>query len=437
MKKRFFPFLSKLIALWMDFWIVFPVLLTIFLSAGLKIQVFDFFAFLLGAYVSGMILRRLLIKKNRLLTFVIILILCIGFSTLLGQDIPDILVLALLTFIAACRGISIVENPLHISFPRIYTYSALFVYFIAFFLYGKIIVLKEFQSYILYAGLVMVPSTFLLINSEVLMQASRVELKESSSMPIVKRNNRIITILLIIVGFVIAAYGTLKEIVVNAVSAFVLFLIRIIESLMNLLNTSTEGQPTPGGQGMPMLPPAEAAEPSPFWEMVSTVLGYLALIIAGIGFIFLLGKVLIKLFKFLAELVKRLMSQSNWTGDTYGYVDEKESLIDWQAIKNAYTDNLKEWLERIFDNEPRWSQLTDNSQRVRYLYRHLVLRAIGSGYSFKTSRTPEETLRDLADHGRLEREVQPVLEDLYGRARYGDGQIGTEEVLELKRDLKL
>jgi hypothetical protein len=435
--KHFYPFLSKVIAIWMDFWIMFPVVLTVFLSAGLNMQLSAFIAFLSGAYVSGMILRRLLIRKNKLLTIIITLILCIGFSILFGKGISNTVVLALLTFVTACRSISIVENPLHISFPRVYTYTALFVYFLAFYLYGKIVVLKEFQSYILYAGLIMVPSTFLLINSEVLMQASRAELKESSSMPIVKRNNRILTILLIIVGFVIAGYNTLKEIVVNAVQAVILFLLRLIESIMNLLNTPLKGQPTPGEPGMPMLPPAEAAEISPFWEMVSTVLGYLALIIAGIGFIFLLGKVLVKLFKFIVELVKRLMAQSNWTGEIYGYSDEKESLIDWQAIKNSYAEGFKEWLERIFNNEPRWGQLTDNSQRVRYLYRHLVLRAIGTGYSFKASRTPDETIKDLADHDRLEKELQPLMEDLYGRARYGDGEIGTEEVLELKRDLKL
>jgi hypothetical protein len=141
--------------------------------------------------------------------------------------------------------------------------------------------------------------------------------------------------------------------------------------------------------------------------------------------------------KSLKELIKRLMANSSWSGETYGYSEEKENLIDWQSIRHNYAESVKEWLERVFQNEPKWGQLTDNRQRVRYLYRHLVLRSIASGYAFRASRTPVETIGDLTEHEKLEKSLQPALKNLYGEARYGNGTIKDSEVGTLKKSLKL
>jgi hypothetical protein len=437
MRRLHLPYFSKLLAVCADAWSVFPIVLTMHLAVFPNMPFSEFAGALLGAYVFTMVLRILLIRRNKLLTVVLSLAACIGLGILLGKGITVSAAIALLSFTAACRSMIVAEQPFHIAFPRTYSFAALFIYFFAYILYGRIVGLKEYQGYIFTIGLIAIPFTLILINSDVLVQASRAELMGSSSMPIVRRNNRIITIITLLTAVIAASYNTLKDAFVNALQAAFLFLLGLIDRIMNYLYTPIQGGGAPGEQQMPQLPPAEAAPSSPFWDMVVLVAGYVIFFVLVIGFVILLGKALINLFRRLKELIKRLMANSSWSGETYGYSEEKENLIDWQSIRHNYAESVKEWLERVFQNEPKWGQLTDNRQRVRYLYRHLVLRSIASGYAFRASRTPVETIGDLTEHEKLEKSLQPALKNLYGEARYGNGTIKDSEVGTLKKSLKL
>ena len=434
---KYLFFFSRFAAFWMDTWALFPIALTVWLAVFPSMAPYAFAGILMGAYVLGLVLRSLLIRKNRLPTLAVSLAACIGLGLLLGTGIGSVIGIVLLSFAAVCRGILVAEQPLRNVFPRAYCFTALIIYFFAWLLYGRMIALKEYQSYILYAGLIAIPSILYLINSDVLMQASRAELKESSSMPVVKRNNRIIMAITLIAGILIAGYNTLKDAFVNALKTAFLFLIGILDRLMNLLYSPMQGGETPGEGQTPQLPPAEPAKSSPFWDMVVMIIGYLIAAALLIGFLILLVRMLIKLFRRLAELLKRWMSEGGRPDEAYGYSDEKENLIDWQSIRHSYAEGIKDWIERTFRNEPKWSQLTDNRQKIRYLYRHLILRSIAAGYAFRASRTPDETIRDLAEHDKLGKDLQPVLKRLYGIARYGNGTIQDSEVETLKRDLKI
>ena len=92
-------------------------------------------------------------------------------------------------------------------------------------------------------------------------------------------------------------------------------------------------------------------------------------------------------FKWLLEFLKSyVMYQEN-----VGFIDEKEKLIGLADIGRDYRDRFQNWLKSILEREPKWEELQNNHQRIRFLYRHLILRCLSRGYTYKKYLTPKET----------------------------------------------
>ncbi len=427
--------ISEAAALWTDVWSAFPIALSVCLAAFPQRNPYAGIGLLVGTYAAGMIFRRLLIRRSRLPSVALSLVACIGSGLLFGGGTAGGILFALLSLAVACRAILTTDLPFPTAFPRAYCFVSLLVYFLAYFLYGRIVVLRPYQSAILYAGLIAVPTHLHWINSDVLKKISREELKDSSSLPSVKRNNRIITAVTLVAGLFLAGYHTLKDTVLNAVKAVTFFLLGILWRIMSLLDTGNRGGEPGGERQTPQLPPAGPAKSSPFWDQVVRIIGYVLAAVLLTGFLVFLVRTLIRLFRRFTRWIRHWLAEGGWQGETLGYRDEKESLMDWQAVRRNYADSIRDRMGRLFRREPGWGQLAGNRQRIRYLYRHLVQKSIRNGYGFHASRTPDETIRDLAGNGMLEQDLQPSLKRLYGTARYGNGTISDDEVHALKKDL--
>ncbi|MDB5083439.1 MAG: hypothetical protein JWN30_325 [Bacilli bacterium] len=84
-------------------------------------------------------------------------------------------------------------------------------------------------------------------------------------------------------------------------------------------------------------------------------------------------------------------------------------------------------------SEPRFSDLTTNRQRIRYLYRQLVLRSMLAGYSYKQFLTPRETGEDLSRWGQQAQRNKQLI-DLYNQARYSEKPISDEQMESVHKD---
>ena len=83
--------------------------------------------------------------------------------------------------------------------------------------------------------------------------------------------------------------------------------------------------------------------PCPFWEKVIEIFAIIILAAALLYALYFLGKKIIQLFRYLAELIRRLREESSWAGDTTGYSDERGAF--WTAsLRKIYGDALREWL---------------------------------------------------------------------------------------------
>lgn len=441
MKKKIIRFLTPVFALWMDTSILFPIALSLYLYA-LKAMPFIYFGgFLAVYYLLGAVIRKLLIQRNRLVSLFIVLLLGIGSAVparllFTGMPIFAAAFMGLIVTISGCRGVFISEQPLAVSFPKIYCYSSLGSYFIFYFFYGKILTTQAYQHYLLIAGLIAIPPVFLLTNSELINEASRDELKNSTSMPVVRKNNRILIVVTIAISLLIAGFNAIKDGFIHAIKAIGRFIMFVLQKLMELRVSTGGGQGGPSGGGIPELPPAEAKPPSPFWDAVVQIIGIIFLAALLMFAIYFFIKQLIKLWRFIADQIKKLMESGAWSGGSSDeYDDEKESLLDWQSIRQSYADSLRNWWEGIRRSEPKWSQLTDNRQRIRFLYRQVILQAISSGFRFSSYRTPNETIDELTKQGRLEQDTGLQLEKLYGKARYGAGPIQDGQVETLRNNI--
>jgi len=437
------PLLSAVI----DALYLFPLLFTFYLQGFALIPLLFYLGILIGVYYIFSIIRSIFIRKNRLIFFglVIALDLALLISLAAGLFSDNILtyidwksaVLFILTASAAAvRGICAAERPMLVSFPKTYGIGSLGAYFVFYFFYGKILPLQEHQKMLLYTGLATVPAVFMIANAELLKQASHNEQRFSASMSRIKRNNRMIILLTVLFGAFIAGFNTFKEVFLITLKTVIGFVLYWLGRLFDMASVQRRSQGPPPQGELEVLPEVEAKPMSPFWEKVIEIFAIIILAAALLYALYFLGKKIIQLFRYLAELIRRLREESSWAGDTTGYSDEKESLLDWQSLRKIYGDALREWLDRIRRSEVKWEQLTDNRQRIRYLYRRLVLKAVDSGYGFRSFLTPNEVLDDLKNHNILDLETKSMMEDLYGKARYGDKDIEGTQVQMLRDRLE-
>lgn len=136
--------------------------------------------------------------------------------------------------------------------------------------------------------------------------------------------------------------------------------------------------------------------------------------------------------------------------DEGGYTDEESGVFSWEAVGRRMKET---WLGRLLSRgrEERWEDQRTNRDRVRWLFRHWMSKAVDGGYEPKRSFTPRETAADVLKwsssgtaNGRAVRgadAAQPnaaqgkasVLVELYDRVRYGDADAGDDEIERAKR----
>ena len=77
----------------------------------------------------------------------------------------------------------------------------------------------------------------------------------------------------------------------------------------------------------------------------------------------------------------------------------------------------------------------DNHERIRFLYRNLILKCIKEGYTYKKYLTPKETSKDIQNWFRKNDDNIDDLIHIYDRIRYGFKDIEDKKVNKLAEEL--
>jgi len=102
-----------------------------------------------------------------------------------------------------------------------------------------------------------------------------------------------------------------------------------------------------------------------------------------------------------------------------GYEEEIEKLMTWRDLGRNYADRLREWFAKMMEREKKWSDLETDAERVRFLYRRMLINAVMKGFMFNRADTPRETIQGIAVYKNRDKlkEMLPEKEHLRERHR--------------------
>lgn len=161
-------------------------------------------------------------------------------------------------------------------------------------------------------------------------------------------------------------------------------------------------------------------ESNPGWDGFFKIIANIFFVLIVLVFVVLLFLALRKGLRLLSQLLHNMLEQKGYiSGDSDSFEDTHESIVNLRDLPRKYYNDLKDRLSSLRRGQ-RWSELTTESERIRYLYRHSLKRAEKVGYRHDTAYTPHEALGEAAQELP---QIQPVQSDLaaqYDVVRYAE-----------------
>ncbi|MBC8080411.1 MAG: hypothetical protein H7X86_08705 [Gorillibacterium sp.] len=268
------------------------------------------------------------------------------------------------------------------------------------------------------------------ISKEQVEGASQRQEQEGRVLPSLLWKTRIWTAVLfglvIVVGF-FRQIGNALEQALRGIGEYILYLLSLFE------------QETPEKSPVDSAPPPQMELPQgpikdhPWLDLIFNIIAYA---LTGALVVFLLY-VLFRKIKAFPRLLSRIKV---YLGRLFGgidqasessYVDKKESLLELKEAPRLLLAKARNWLELRRKRAQRWSELADNKEKVRFLFRMVMRQAQDSGFQYLPVRTPIENSDELATRGKGPSRDLENLALQYNAVRYGDIVPKDAEVSEL------
>ncbi len=328
------------------------------------------------------------------------------------------------------RGMMFAEKPWHNVFPSSLFIVGFLFYFVAYFVYKYNDLTEPYSALISWLGLVSIIAAVFILNFRTLQTETLSGNKQAAVAANIVRQNRAMLLVLLAIIIIIAAFRQIKD----WLYAMMISILKWIFSLFSgePSEAPVEINPTPApAEQMPM--PA-GKDPFPLFVILEKIAYYVMVILLIAASLYGIYRLIRQMGKWLIQLKQWLLQSKAGRNENMkitGYVDERTSIWRAKSRKTSFLERLQEWVAGIFEKEPRWEDLKDNKERVRYLYRHYLLRSMGSGYLFKNFLTPNETTIDIEQWDQS-KPAPKDLTTLYNQARYGNTEIADRDVDKLK-----
>jgi len=343
----------------------------------------------------------------------------------------------LIGFSLFARGVRMASRGIPMWGSVTWYWGALAVYFFIYVFANIRPEMKVYQLPLFAGGVWMIVTTLMMMNQNILHRANMTR-DTTTKLPagVLRQNLKyVFTLIGIAMLFAAMIFGNLMDILMGGFRQFVAWLFQ---------NRTTEVEPPREEPSVtPQLPMEglEPGEPSVFMKVLEQILMILfwsAMIIAVIVLLWLGLRYLIKkLFpKFWAALLRFFAQKQEYT-PAASYSDERTNLFEWDKLRQRVTQPWEKIMARFGQKEAAYAELTNNRDRVRYLYRFKMKQAMRKGFTIQQSATPSETLmqvKDLEQHGSTNNDLVD-LADAYNASRYGDDDIPDETVERLRKKL--
>lgn len=235
-------------------------------------------------------------------------------------------------------------------------------------------------------------------------------------------NNRKLLAGLCLLALLLANLKPIMAAVRAVIQWCILAVLQVAAWIASLFSVEGTDVTAPQEAANPMGLPVEAAEPSLFARIMEIVLFVIAgLVIAALLF-FALRYLIRLLQKALRALLSRLQAYRQRVAADY--VDQSESLLNWDELRKNAQDRLAGFKRRHMP--AAWEKLTP-AQRVRRVYSLLLRRPDKQNPAL----TARETL--LGGALRLPPDAAADLAALYDQARYSDHPITDRQASDARR----
>ena len=333
--------------------------------------------------------------------------------------------------ILAYRGIRCTKDGWLSLFPASIFVTAGLVYFIGVPIMGRLALFHPYISWMNGFGFCSLVIFFLATNRTQLLNATLAGNERAAASSLsesVKRSSRIWLITLIACIAAVAYFQQLQQGISFFLRASIAWLLRLFQSEPS---SDKLPEPSPSDQPQPFPPPAPTREPSWFDMLLhyaQVIFGYLIVIALIFCAIYI---IIAKLTPALVSLIRRLMNRSfssKKAEGAEGFTDEKENLLAWKELPRMWwQQTMKSW-SRGKANEPKWSHLPNNRERIRFLYRVLIQQAAMGGYTYNNAHTPNETEQELSNQYQLSSHAVHAITSAYNQARYRDDDLSDLEL---------
>lgn len=410
-----------------------PILLGIAIYIYPQLEIGIYFLLLFLLCMSGIVIRGVFDIRSRWIELPIGIGLI--FSIIYIHEITKLkaIVFFILAIVVYFRGIFSMEADWERIFPRQMWWIALIIYMLSGFIYSRVVILKDYLPYIMICGFIQVIISLIVLNHRQLGDATLMRDRKPLVPSSIKRQNWLLIFITVGIITIIASFNKIKEFFKKTFKLVTRWIIQLIMAIYSIF----EGEPIPesaqeGPSDFPFQ--GEMAPKNPILELILDIIGIVLAIIGMVIVIYLMYRGIKKLVSIISAWLRELFHERDLYEESYGYIDEKESLIDIKEIKDRYAEKVKTWIQTMWERQPKWKDLNTNPERIRYIYTLTMLKYLKEGYRYKEHMTPTEIGTDVeewlkGDEGHLLGRIVPI----YNRARYGHGDIHDIEVEEIYR----
>ncbi len=416
----------------------FPMILIIGVLVPLLVSIEVWFFYLTLFPLMGILYANLFRWSKRWLSFLVGMI-SSGFFVyiLIGNNYLDMISWGIGTTLFY-RGVMLWPRPWSDLFPTNLLWICLSFYFISSPFFIRLEPMQPYYGLLTIAGMISVLLVLWMSNLNNIQSINRSGRKTGHISSVMLKQNRLAVIFIAAFIFIIAFFQNIKDILVNFILMLIRFVVLAILFIMNLFSSDEEivEETSVGQPEMPDFGFEEEKEPSFLSWLFDMFMYVMVFLILAVLIVFALRAVIKLIIKGVKLLIEFLKSRQPLSTETTSYVDEKSKIISFKELRDIYKDRLQQWLADLLKKEPKWEDLNNNKDRIRYVYRHWLLKKIASGYTFKSNLTPKETAQELSQWKGRE-EDQSELISVYQKARYSHEDISNQEVIGAKKSVDI
>lgn len=382
-----------------------------------------------GLFFLGIVLRSVWPQKK----WWFYILLAIGLELLPTWLFSDIwyiqILLVIIQGVVVFRGLTYLGNSS--ALPLLFMwYGGLLIYFASYFLFRYHSLFQPYLTVFSICGVGLVGIILFVSNDETLKSSTLSQEQKPFISRTIQSQNRLFLLGTFLVILAISNFGKIREWLWDGFRALMGFIFR--QSAEKELEPIMEE----GAPASPVMPDLPAGEKSAFAEFLDMVMTYIAYVVVGVililALLLLIKKVrqhLLKLFRKLIAKVKEIFSRTSMDRETEQYIDEKESLFDWQEWRREQQAKAKNMMKHLFNREVRYESLS-NQEKARFIYRKLVEQH-GRDMDIDVSMTPREVLKKLSHEQNLD-----LVREAYEQVRYGDQDIEVQTLQTIYKYLK-